>query len=220
MHQARVRADVVVNLIQEMKDRGHRAYKNLDMAAVRAKAFGPAGLPADGVPRGVVQLLKIKPEDDTLDKIQIQKEATPVPGRCQNEADAKRIFQQIAPNAVVCERSTEDGIDIVAQRASALQDIGSRLERQRDAKGTKKQPQKIAVSAGNVMLDQFKPWYYGVAFGFLFSYCIGMPDYPLFQEKQRYRRLDNAPRVEHPFWDQIMARRVEGQLVADRVPED
>ena len=66
------------------------------MAGGRAKAFGPAGLPADGVPDGVVQLLKIKPDDDSLDRIQVQKEATPVPGRCQNEVDAKRIFRQLA----------------------------------------------------------------------------------------------------------------------------
>ena len=60
MHQARVRADVVVALIQELKDRGHRAYKNLDMERVRTKAFGVDGLPVDGVPDAVVQLLKIK----------------------------------------------------------------------------------------------------------------------------------------------------------------
>ena len=42
-----------------------------------------------------------------------------------------------------------------------------------------------------------------------------MPDYPLFQETQRYRRRDNASRVEHATWDKIMARRIEGQLVRD-----
>ena len=65
------------------------------------------------------------------------------------------------------------------------------------------------------MLDQFKPWYYGVAFSFMFSYCTGMPDVPAFQETERYRRIEHAPRVEHPVWDKIMARRVEGQMVRD-----
>ena len=219
VHQARVRAEVVVALIEELKTRGHRAYRNLDMERVRTKAFGPEGLPQDGIPDSIVQLLKINPDDSSLDKIQVQKEATPVPGRCQNNADAKHIFEALAPNAVVCERRNEDGIDVVAQRAAALQDIGSRLERgaagvlKRPASAAGKQPVKVAVSAGNVMVDQFKPWYYGVAFAFLFSFCTGMPDYPAFQEKQRYRRVENAPRVEHAEWDAIMSRRIEGQLV-------
>ena len=74
---------------------------------------------------------------------------------------------------------------------------------------------RVAVSTGNEMLDQFKPWYYGVAFSFMFSYCTGMPDVPAFQETERYRRIEHAPRVEHPVWDKIMARRVEGQMVRD-----
>ena len=44
---------------------------------------------------------------------------------------------------------------------------------------------------------------------------MGMPDRVAFQETERYRRVENAPRVEHPFWDRIMARRVEGQMVRD-----
>ena len=42
-----------------------------------------------------------------------------------------------------------------------------------------------------------------------------MPDYPAFQETQRYRRRENYTRVEHAAWDKIMARRIEGQLVRD-----
>ena len=61
--------------------------------------------------------------------VQIQKEATPVPGRCQSEAESIRIFETLAPNAVVCERSAEDGVDVVAQRVAAFQDIGARLEK-------------------------------------------------------------------------------------------
>jgi len=49
----------------------------------------------------------------------------------------------------------------------------------------------------------------------MFSFCTGMPDYPAFQETQRYRRQDNAPRVEHPVWDRLMARRIEGHMVRD-----
>ena len=65
------------------------------------------------------------------------------------------------------------------------------------------------------MIDQFKPWYYGVAFAFMFSFCTGMPDYPAFQETTRYRREESAPRVEHSIWDRIMSRRIEGQMARD-----
>ena len=221
VHQATVRADVVVALIEELKNRGHRAYKDVDMERVRRKAYGPQGLPQNGVPPEIVQLLQIKSDDDSLDRIQIQKEATPVPARCQTQSEASKIFEFLAPNAVVCERTNEDGVDVVAQRAAAFQDIGALLEK--SSQGTaksfpepdKKKPRKVAVSAGNVMIDQFKPWYYGVAFAFMFSFCTGMPDCPAFQESQRYRRQYGAPRVEHPVWDKIMARRAEGQLVRD-----
>ena len=49
----------------------------------------------------------------------------------------------------------------------------------------------------------------------MFSYCTGMPDQVAFQETQRHRRQESAPRVEHPIWDRIMARRAEGQMVRD-----
>ena len=69
----------------------------------------------------------------------------------------------MSANAVVCERAAEDGVDVVAQRAAAFQDIGSQLEQKsgslKTAAGSgKKSPTKVAVSAGNVMIDQFKPW--------------------------------------------------------------
>ena len=151
----------------------------------------------------------------------------------------KLVLDVVSPNAVVCERSSNDGVDVVAQRAAALQDIGLQLEQQREGKvaaktggvGTRlrgkqtagqqhtgkasNQARKVAVSTGNAMVNQFKPWYYGVAFAFAFSFGTGMPDYAAFQEKERYRRTESAPRVEHAEWDKIMARRVEGQLVRD-----
>ena len=49
----------------------------------------------------------------------------------------------------------------------------------------------------------------------MFSYCLGVPDYPAFQESQRHRRTDKAPRVEQATWDSIMARRCEGQFTRD-----
>ena len=39
-------------------------------------------------------------------------------------------------------------------------------------------PERFFVTTGNAMLDQFEPWYFGVAFAFIFKYCTGMPDMP------------------------------------------
>ena len=65
------------------------------------------------------------------------------------------------------------------------------------------------------MLDQFKPWYFGVAFAFVFKYCTGMPDMPAFMKQPRYRRDEDAPYVEAPLWVRIMSRRVEAQVARD-----
>ena len=162
VHQASVRADVVVALIEDLQKRGHRAYQKLDMDRVRRKA--KETLPRDGIPPEIMHLMKISNEDNTLDRIQVQKEATPVAGRCQSQADAARIFATLSPNAVVCERSSEDGVDVVAQRFAAFQDIGSQLEKNEQgvakqaSRNVSQKASKIAVSAGNSMIDQFKPW--------------------------------------------------------------
>eukprot|EP00959_Pyramimonas_sp_CCMP1952_P379234 7943946-Pyramimonas_sp.AAC.1 len=64
-------------------------------------------------------------------------------------------------------------------------------------------------------MDQFEPWYFGVAFALVFKYCTGMPDCPEFMKRPRHRRKDDAPRVELPLWVRIMSRRVESQLCSD-----
>lgn len=65
------------------------------------------------------------------------------------------------------------------------------------------------------MNDLFWPLYFGVAFSFVFSYCIGMPDMYHFVKTDRHRRSDDAPRVEPPAWGRIMGRRIEVQLFRD-----
>ena len=65
------------------------------------------------------------------------------------------------------------------------------------------------------MVDQFQPWFFGVAFAFLFKFCTGMPDLPQFAEKERFRRAGDAPRIEAPLWVRAMARRVEAQVSRD-----
>ena len=120
VHQALVRRDVVISLIENAVERGHRAYRHLDMVRVRQKA---QELPDNAVP---AHILKLLPCDDTLDKIQIQKAATPAPGRSQVE-DAAQHLAQLKPNGVVLEQSSYDEADINAQRVAAIRNFASRL---------------------------------------------------------------------------------------------
>ena len=76
IHQALVRRDVVITLITNAKRRGHRAYAKVDLDQMRMKA--ERKLPTRGVPEAITKLL---PFDADLDVIQMQKAATPVPGR-------------------------------------------------------------------------------------------------------------------------------------------
>ncbi len=75
--------------------------------------------------------------------------------------------------------------------------------------------QRLQVVTGNSMIDQFQPWYFGVAFAFCFKYCVGMPDLPAFAQRPRHRRRGNAPRVDVTLWVKAMSRRVEAQLRRD-----
>ena len=58
--------------------------------------------------------------------------------------------------------------------------------------------QTLGIDSGNKMVNQLQAWYFGVAFAFVFSYCIGMPDVYHFAETTRHRRQLDAPRVEPP----------------------
>ena len=75
--------------------------------------------------------------------------------------------------------------------------------------------ERVEVKAGNDMIDQFQPWHFGVAFSFIFSYCTGMPDMPAFMKRPRYRRKDDAPRIEAAAWVKAMSRRIEASVSRD-----
>jgi hypothetical protein len=74
---------------------------------------------------------------------------------------------------------------------------------------------RFAMTAGSDMQPQFKPWYFGVAFAFLFKYCTGMPDMPEWSAECRHRRKAHAPRVDLAMWVKLMTRRVEQQVKRD-----
>ena len=121
IHQARVRRHVVVKAILEAKRRGHRAYVLVDEAAVRNKA---QELPEAGVPPEVLRLL---PLDNHLDKLQVQKAATPVEGR-RNIGKVGDAFAKQRPQAVVLEKSANEQADINAQQIHVLRHVAEILE--------------------------------------------------------------------------------------------
>ena len=71
------------------------------------------------------------------------------------------------------------------------------------------------VQTGGTVIDQFEPWYFGIAFAFCFKYCIGMPDLPSWAQRPRHRRKEDAPEVNLASWVRTVARRVESQLRRD-----
>ena len=141
------------------------------------------------------------------------------------------------------EKSSQPEADVNAQRISALRTVteklghfsvgdtgtaGQNVARQVDLVGgapsreasEQQQPGGLLpnthiVTTGSAMLDQFVPWYFGVAFAFLFKYCTGMPDMPEWSPQPRHRRSHDAPRIDLPLWVRVMSRRVESQLHRD-----
>ena len=65
------------------------------------------------------------------------------------------------------------------------------------------------------MINQFQPWYFGVAFAFCFKYCTGMLDMPEWSQTARHRRTGHAPQVNLATWVKIMSRRCESHLKRD-----
>ena len=120
--------DLQLNLRRECwilsaKARGHRAYINVDAKTVADKA---RSLPEDGVPAEILHFLL---NDNTLDKIQIQKAATPVEGLRKNLAAMKAAFTEQRPTAVVMERSSNDVVDVNARRVTAMNSLMQQLGR-------------------------------------------------------------------------------------------
>ena len=180
------------------------------MAEVHRRA---AALPENGVPSAVRVLL---PYDEDLDYLQPQKNATPSapPGSLET---VQARMRDAKPNAVVLEKSCAPAGDANAQGVDAIcvlaQQAGGATLR-----GSKKPSlQGLEITTGSRMLDQFEPWYFGVAFAYLFKYCAGLPDAPEWSGKPRWRRKEDEPRVGLGDWVRIMSRRIESQLGRDWV---
>ena len=206
LHQARVRRALVVRLIEDAIARGHPAFQGVNMQAMYSTA---AALPEDGVPAEVIAEL---PYDNDLDRIMRQKAATPVRQDLAGEELAEEMKHMTKANAVVGERTSLGMADVNAQHVSALQATAARSQG-----ATAVDQAEFVLHTGNKLLDQFRPEYFGFAFPYVFKFCTGMPDPPVWSQTERYRRDKEAPRVELQEWMQIMARRCEAQIGRDWV---
>ena len=106
-----------------MQRRGHRAYQHVDMADVRVRA---QELPDDDMPPELIRLLPVK-NDSSLDKILSNKNATLVVGGKSLEEMAKDLDNSRF-DAVVCERSSVDERDKIAQNRSCLEHTVRKLK--------------------------------------------------------------------------------------------
>ena len=107
-----------------MKDRGHRAYVNVDMRKVIAKA--KVTLPENGVPPEVLREL---PHDNHIDKLAMQKHATTVP---EPTSDLEKIKEQLRtgiPNAVTMEKSSMDCVDYNTMFHNALDNLKQKIRK-------------------------------------------------------------------------------------------
>ena len=115
IHQARVRRQVVVQLIEAAVERGHPAFQHVEMEAMYCKA---AQLPEDAVPEEVIAVL---PVDNALNQIIRQKAATPVREAMPSHDLAQEFRHMMKPNAVVAEKTSVGLTDVNASHVSALQ---------------------------------------------------------------------------------------------------
>ena len=72
-------------------------------------------------------------------------------------------------------------------------------------KNSKPYLQQFIISSGCGMMNQFEPWYFGVAFAFCFKFCTGMPDMP--NQQVGYMHMDSymcnafiSTRLWPSFW--------------------
>ena len=187
---------------------GHPSYTRLDYQSVKNKA---EKLPKNGVPP---ELLKVIHQiDDAQDKLQPQKAAAPVDG-LQTEELAGGTFAAQRPRAVVAEGESNDQQDANAVTVAALRNL---IDDAASNQKQKKAVPTIEVRTGNIMVDQFQPMYFGIAFVFCFKYCTGCPDVANTTQTEilgdrRHGADPGAPHVNIHEWAAAMMRRAETQF--------
>ena len=217
------RCKVVVKLIMDMKHLGHPSYASIDEETVQARA---AMLPLDGIPPEALKVIQQDASDETHDKLQPQKAATPCDGRL-GPIQAGQVFAAQPPRAIVAEGNAGHNASQIAQ--AALEEMATRLAPPSKAPGNPAAGlDTLEIRTGNQMLDQFQPGYFSIAFPFCFPHATACPDVfnvvkqpeeQAISEGTRPRRQagnSNAPNVTfNKHWAPAMSRRVESQLRRD-----
>ena len=85
---------------------------------------------------------------------------------------------------------------------------------------SEKKAETLEVRTGNVLIDQFQPRYFAMAFAFCFKYGTACPDVFNTASKEpstsrRQQKDSGAPTVDIHDWAAIMSRRVEAQFRRD-----
>ncbi|WP_422020788.1 hypothetical protein [Pyruvatibacter mobilis] len=210
----RVGAQVVVNLILDMRRLGHPSYAGVDEAAVRRRA---EELPENGV---MPEVLKVMQEATAgmEDKLQPQKAATPCDGKRSLE-EAGEAFAAQRPRAVVAEGYANARREAHEVEVAALADLQQKLAPEGLGLPT------FEVRTGNQLVDQFRPSYFAAAFPFCFKYGTARPDVRnISQDEERAKKVEaerrrlrrpEAPTLDVHDWAAAMARRVETQFRRD-----
>jgi hypothetical protein len=120
----------------------------VDEAEVREKA---KHLPSNGIPPELISLL---PNDNSFEKLQVQKAATPVAGMKERD-EIKECFEDERPNAVVLERSSAEGADIEERRASAMFSSVKQLQNRNYGQPEQKYDWKMQAQGS---ADAFQAW--------------------------------------------------------------
>ena len=71
-------------------------------------------------------------------------------------------------NGVACENTSGYDIDIGAQRAAAVHNLRQQIEQKKQHGKYIPIVEEYELKSGNVMIDQFEPFYSGVAFFFFY----------------------------------------------------
>ena len=108
-----------------------------------------------------------------------------------------------AGNSVILDYGLNALVKSARQQLRDLQTFGTRASH------------RLVMTSGTSMQKQFEPWYFGVAFAFLFKFCTGMPDMPEWSSQPRHRRDAYAPRIDLETWASVITRRVEQHLKRD-----
>ena len=199
----------MANLILDMHRLGHESYADINEEEVRQRA---AELPENGVPPEVLKV--IEEVDDSHDKLQPQKAATPCDGR-DDPSTAGKTFADQRARAIVAEGVSLE--DANSKGVAALQKLEANLT---PKVPNGEAPLPLEVRTGNQFVDQFQPWYFAVAFPFCFKYGTACPDVTNTVRQQedvprRQHGNPTAPDVKIHAWAAAMARRAECQFQRD-----